>query len=138
MTTVVLDINVLASGFVRPEPPPGQILAAWRASLFTLVVSEHILDELTRTFDEPYSRHHLTPIQRAHNLALLRAEAVVVPVTTTVRGIATHEEDDLVLATAASAGADYLVTGDLKLREVDRFRTVAIRTPRQFLEILRH
>jgi putative PIN family toxin of toxin-antitoxin system len=135
VTTVVLDTNVLASGFVRPEPPPGQILLAWRAALFTLVVSEHILSELARTFNEPYFRRHLTSDQRANNLALLRAEAVVVPITALVRGVATHQEDDLVLATAASASADYLITGDQKLRDVARFRRVAIRTPREFLEL---
>ncbi len=134
MTTAVLDTNVLASGFVRPEPPPGRLLAAWRAARFTLVVSEHILDELGRTFDEPYFRDHLTPEERADNLALLRAEAVVVPMTVTIRGVAAHSEDDLVLATAVSANADYLVTGDRALREVGTFRGLVILMPREFLD----
>jgi putative PIN family toxin of toxin-antitoxin system len=136
VTTAVLDTNVLASGFVRPEPPPGALLAAWRAARFTLITSEHILGELARTFDEPYFGRHLTPEQRVNNIALLRAEAAVVPLTVIVHGVATHPEDDLVLATALSARADYLVTGDRQLRAVSPFRAVIICTPREFLDFL--
>jgi uncharacterized protein len=137
VTTAVLDTNVLASGFVRPEPPPGALLAAWRAARFTLVTSEHILDELARTFDEPYFSGHLTAEQRAKNIALLRAEAAIVPLTIAVRGVATHPEDDLVVATVLSARADYLVTGDRQLRALSPFRGVVVFTPREFLDFLR-
>ncbi len=64
MITAVLDTNVLASGFVRPEPPPGHLLLTWRARSYLLVVSEPILAELARTFEEPSFAQHLTPSQR--------------------------------------------------------------------------
>lgn len=35
--------------------------------------------------------------------------------TAAVSGVATHPEDDLVLATALSGGAQFVVTGDYKL-----------------------
>lgn len=136
MIKAVLDTNVLASGFVRPEPPPGQVLAAWRAGLFTLVVSEHVLAELAATFGGSYFRRHLTPRQRASNLALVRNEAIITLLTTEVHGIASHPEDDIILATAVSCQADYLVTGDSNLQEVGSYRGVSIISPRQFLEIL--
>jgi predicted nucleic acid-binding protein len=54
----------------------------------------------------------------------------------TVTGVATHPEDDLVLAAAVSAGADYLVTGDRKLQALDTFEGVRILSPRQFLDMI--
>lgn len=40
------------------------------------------------------------------------------------------------IATAVSAPADFLITGDHRLRRVDSYQGVAIRTPREFLELL--
>lgn len=64
---------------------------------------------------------------------MLRSEAIVTPLTLTVTGVATHPEDDLILATAVAGGASFLVTGDRKLRAVETFRDVAILSPREFL-----
>ena len=102
MIPTTVDTNVLASGFIRPEPPPGRILAAWRAGLFTLIISAHILDELARTLETPYFSRYLTPAHRAANLALLRKQATITSLSIPVAEVATHREDDLVLATALS------------------------------------
>jgi putative PIN family toxin of toxin-antitoxin system len=104
--TAVLDTNVLASGFVHPQPPPGQVLAAWRDRRFSLVVSDQILVELARTFDQPYFARHLTSDQRRANLLLLRDVAILTSLIVEVHGVATHREDDLILAAAVSAEAD--------------------------------
>ena len=53
-----------------------------------------------------------------------------------VHGIATHPEDDLIVSTAVSARADYLVTGDRKLPEIVTFAGVRVLSPRGFVEIL--
>lgn len=138
MTAVVVDTNVLASGFVAQQhsTPPAQVLDAWRARVYTLVVSEHILGELADTFEEPYFRKRLTPQEAAENIALLRARATITPITVQVHGVATHPEDDLVLATAVSAKADYLITGDAKLQRLTTYEGITIVSPLDFLEVL--
>jgi len=55
------------------------------------------------------------------------------PLTVEVTGVATHPEDDLILATAVAGEASYLVTGDRKLRAVGAFQGVTILSPREFL-----
>lgn len=50
--------------------------------------------------------------------------------------MATHPEDDLVLATAVSAQADYLITGDAMLRKLRTYEGVSIVSPREFLDVL--
>lgn len=58
-------------------------------------------------------------------------------VTEFVSGVATHPEDDLVLATAVSGKADYLVTGDKPLRKtVPKYQGVKLVTPVEFLKVL--
>lgn len=138
MSTVVLDTNVLASGFIRREQtsPPIAIVDAWRTRSYTLVISEHILTELAHTLERPYFRRYLTQAQIEADLALLRRQAIVAPITVTVTGVATHPEDDLILATAVSAEADYLVTGDAKLQQLNIYEGVTILSPRAFLNLL--
>jgi putative PIN family toxin of toxin-antitoxin system len=136
---VVLDTNVLASGvlgFHRSKSVPGMLLRRWRAGTFTLTVSEHILAELVRTFSNPFFTSQLDRQQIEAALATLRTGAVIQPITVRVARVATHPEDDLVLATALSAGAGYVVTGDKRLQDLDRHRNVAILSPRQFPDLL--
>lgn len=136
MTTAVLDTNVLAAGFVSPELAPGQLLIAWQYGLFELVTSPQIIAELARTFEQPYFRLRLSEARRQANLDLLRFSATSVIPTAEVARVATHPEDDGILAAAVSANADYLVTGDRQLHRLEIFRGVAIVSPRQFVEVL--
>lgn len=139
MIKAVLDTNVLASGFVAPagSTVPAILLDAWRLHEYLLVVSEPILQEFARTFEKPYFRARLFPAHIAANVVLLRTEGLLTPLTVAVQGIATHAEDDLVLATALSAHADYLVTGDHSLQGLGAYEGVTILSPADFLRVLR-
>jgi predicted nucleic acid-binding protein len=53
-----------------------------------------------------------------------------------VLGIATHPEDDVVLATALSGNAQFLVTGDYKLVERKHYQGLILVTVRAFLAML--
>jgi len=136
MIRAVLDTNVLASGLISAGTAPGHLLSLWEANAFELTVSHHIMVELERTLAKPYfeSRFHAGERERA--IERLRAYARSTAITVVVEGVATHPEDDLVLATAISAGATVLVTGDRGLREVGAYRGVTILTPREFSTLL--
>ena len=139
MTVVVLDTNVLVSGvtgFLIDTSVPGQILHLWQAGRFTLVVSDHILAELERTLQKPYFQRRLSAEHIAAARLLFRTSARLTPLTVQVQGIASHPEDDLVLATALSGQADYLITGDRHLQELGSYQGVTILSPRAFLQQL--
>lgn len=53
-----------------------------------------------------------------------------------VAGVASHPEDDLILATAVGGRAGFLVTGDKQLLRLGSFRGVTIITPRDVLDRL--
>ncbi len=68
------------------------------------------------------------------NLGIVLARMIVVQPVDDVHGVAADEEDDLVLATAVAAQADYLVTGDRYLLEIGEFRGIPIVTSRDRLD----
>lgn len=136
MTAAVLDTNVLVSGFTHREGASGLLLRLWLVDAYDLIVSDVIFEETARTFQKPYFADRLGLSQIAANLALLRRRALVAPIVVRVHGVATHPEDDLILATAVSGGADYLVTGDTKLQALGQYQDVTILSPREFLQVI--
>jgi predicted nucleic acid-binding protein len=97
------------------------------------VISEHILTELAGTFTDPYFTRRLPAPRIAEALDSVRIDAVVQPLTVAVSGIASHAEDDVVLATELSAGAEFLVTGDKELRQLGAYGGTRLLLPREFL-----
>jgi putative PIN family toxin of toxin-antitoxin system len=132
-----VDANVLVVAPLSAASPPGIIHDAWQAGRFELVISQHIIDEVERTHLKAYFQARLSNDQMTRLHYLLRYHATVVPITATVTGVATHPEDDLVLATAVSGGVDYLVTGDERFRaRVPSYQAIELVNPARFLAIL--
>lgn len=139
MIRATLDANVIVSGtrgLPRDDSVPGAILRRLRSGDFELVTSEHITTEALNAMKKPYFRQRLTHAEIEVFRLFLANEDSHVFLSTIVHGIATHPEDDLVLATALSGNADYLVTGDKGLLGVGRYQGVTIVSPRDFLNIL--
>ena len=136
MIRATLDVNVLASGFPSEFGIPAELIERWTDLEYELVISEHILEGLTRTWQKPYYQRRYSPERVRQALRLLREEASLVVPVGTVRGVAEDEEDDLVLATAIAGDVGYLVTGDRFLLAIGRYRNVVILSPRQFFEML--
>ena len=131
-----MDANGLASASLTNTTPPGRLIDLWKAGWFNLVLSEHLLAEVERTLAKPYFQARLSPARIAQFLQMLASDATFVPLTELVVGVATHPEDDLILATSVSAQADFLVAGDRDLLRLGSFREVVIVSPRDFLAML--
>jgi len=69
-------------------------------------------------------------------LSLVDQESELTTIVIPVTKVAPHPEDDLILATAVSGSADYLVTGDRQLQRLGAFQGVAIIGPAAFLGVL--
>jgi putative PIN family toxin of toxin-antitoxin system len=134
----VLDANVLVSAILVPAGMPARILLAAIAGAFSCLVSDVIVGEVLTTVgrDRVRRRYRVDPSWLSEVRRFLESRPVLVPITATVRGVATHPEDDLILATAVSAQANYLVTGDRQLLALGQYEGVRIVTPRDFAAIL--
>jgi putative PIN family toxin of toxin-antitoxin system len=129
---ITLDVNVLAPGFTSQGSASARLLDLWRADAFTLILTDHILAELTRTFADPYFAVRL-PGEVAAAIISLLGEAKVEQ-TIAVHGVATHPEDDL-LASALSGEATILCTRDKQLLRLRQTRSVSILSPGELLAL---
>ena len=136
MIRATVDTNTLASGSVAATGPIAALVDAWRRGRLDVAVSPHILAELERALRKPYFARRLDPQMREEFLALVREATTVVPITPPVPDAVSSRADNLVLATAESAGATHVVTGDAELRRLGSFRGIAILSAREFLEVL--
>ena len=140
MIRAVLDTNVLASAtanFSVQNSIPAALLHAAVIRRFQLVTSRVILDELHRTLQKPYFRQRLAAQDLQEFERIITRWAIIVPITVHVSGVATHAEDDPILATALSAQVDYLVTGDQRLRKhVPSISGIPLVSPTKFLDTL--
>ena len=137
MIRAVLDANVFVSGVLRygaATSTPAEILRRWLIGSFELVTSDALSREIDRTLlTNPYFAPRVDHAAGSRWLQSLATFAETIEIITPVSGVASHPEDDLVLATAVSASANYLVTGDKQLQRLGTFEGVSIVTPREFL-----
>ena len=78
----------------------------------------------------------MTPDRMREVEMTLRSKALFVTPEVPVRGIGEDEEDDLVLSTALTGAAEFLVTGDRHLQQIGVYQDLIILSPRDFLDVL--
>jgi hypothetical protein len=136
---VVLDANVLVSGLLSPKGAPGQIIEAWREERFLMAVSPPILEEIRRVFRYPRIRQRLREEEVQRLMDDLAQVARVTPGQLMLNVLTVDPSDNLYLACAVEANADYLVTGNKRHFATvgDEYQGIRIVTPRVFLTLLR-
>lgn len=133
---VVLDTNVIVSGFLSSQSPPQIILEAWRNNAFEMLLCDAMLEELALTFHYPKIKKRIGWKKDAIDLFVLfiRLKAIHVDISKQEGKVPRDTNDDMILRTYLAGEADYLVTGDKDLLVLqDRYN---ILTPRQFLSLL--
>ena len=138
MVRAVLDANVFVSAAIHPDGPPGRIIERFlRTDVFTLVLSDAIVDEVMRALAYPKVRRY---VRRGLDAALWMEDLVlladVVLDTVQVTGVSKDADDDKYLAAAIAGRASLVVTGDPHLLTVGEYEGVRIVTPRVFLDLL--
>jgi putative PIN family toxin of toxin-antitoxin system len=131
----VVDVNVLISALLAPAGAPAQVLVAWQAGRFEMIVSPTLLTELERALTYPKLRTRIEPSEADAFVDSLRRSAALRPdpdLPPPARS--TDPDDDYLIALAADQDA-VLVTGDRHLLEVSD--PLPIRNPASFLAMLR-
>ena len=135
----VLDANVVVSGLIRPEEPPGRLLVLlFRDGAFELVASPATLDEVRRSLRYSRVRKYLRLPEEELDLWVdaLGAIAVVVEGKRSRRVVTADPADDIYIAAATDGLADYIVSGDRHLLDLVEHAGIRIATPRTFLSLL--
>ena len=130
---VVADTNVLVSAFLW-SGIPHKLLTAAEAGRVTLYTSPAIIDELVGVLsrDKFTARlHELRVTPQELLMGYLKTARLVQP-RDTPSIVKEDPEDNMVLACALTAGAEYLITGDSHLLHVESYHTIQIVSPRTF------
>ncbi|MDO8671946.1 MAG: putative toxin-antitoxin system toxin component, PIN family [Dehalococcoidia bacterium] len=130
---VVVDTNVFVSSLINSEGAPARILNLWRARVSQLAVCDEIIEELNRVVERPYVSKYLKSGRDVSQLLSDLSEAAIPFDTSLIQSASGDPDDDLFLALAAEAQADYIVSGDHHLLILNTYYDIPILTPVAFL-----
>jgi hypothetical protein len=136
MLKAVPDANILVSALISPDGNSAKICA--RISDFASYISDAIMKEVERVlhYDRIYRKYNLDEALIDQYLQELRSSHIIVPGAYEVHGVVSDPDDDIIIACALEAGADYIISGDPHLLNLKHYRDIQIVTPKAFLEIL--
>ena len=139
MIRAVLDANVVVRGILSENGMPGKILKAWYEDRFHLVVSPAILEELRRVLEYPRiaRRHSWSASQVREFLEDLASLAIRTSGDFTLPAIIAEDpSDDRYVECAIEGEANYIVSGDRHLLDLEIYEGIEIVSPRAFIRLL--
>src|SRR5215212_4715791 len=140
MPRVVLDSSILVSAFIAPQSELMLLLRLPLRSRYELVLSKEILTETAQSLltKESIRRYAAYADEDVHGyLAWLLSVAELVDDIPELSAVANDPKDNMVVATAVAAKADYLITGDRKhLLPMREYQGIPIISARSFLDLL--
>lgn len=107
---IVLDLNLFVSALIG-RPATRALLDAWREQRFVLILSKQLLAELLNVLARPKFEPYFSDDDVRLLSELLQERAVFVEPSIHLE-LCRDPKDNVLLDTAASAHAQYLVTGD--------------------------
>ena len=132
MLRAVLDTNVVVSAHLKPGGREAQIFLLALAGMFQMCVSEPLMEEYEGVLQR--ARLGLAPKKIGDSLRAIRRSADLVHPQESLH-VTQDPEDNKVLECAVSAGADYVVTGNLRDFPA-HFQGIKVVSPREFQSIL--
>lgn len=125
----VFDTNILIAAFLTEGLCSGLLIRA-RKRNFDLVLSDDIIREFKNTLTRKFKISsadvsEITPI-------VTEAVSEIIDKTTPIARTCRDQDDDMIIACAVSATADYIVTGDEDLLMLKRYKNIVIINPRNF------
>lgn len=125
----VFDTNVLIAAFLTEGLCSGLLLRA-RKQAFNLVLCDDIIGEFQGILTNKFklSSSDISEI----TTIVTEATSEILHQTASLGRICRDPNDDMVIACAVDANADYIVTGDEDLLILKRYKDIVIINPRNF------
>jgi putative PIN family toxin of toxin-antitoxin system len=134
---VVLDTNVIVSGVLSSLGASNTILQAWRSGRFQLITSAPLLSELEDVLARPHitRRSGFSPAEAAALVQAIGDTAIVVSPTEHIT-LVRDPDDNRLLEAAGAVEAEYLVSGDKEVLDINEYGSTQVVTPARFVAIL--
>jgi putative PIN family toxin of toxin-antitoxin system len=132
---VVLDTNVIVSALLSPNGTPAEIIRYMEAGKITVATSDFLLDELKRVLKYAKVAKHIKASEEEVDLFVKRFTmfADIVRPESSIKAVEKDPDDNHVLECAVAAKADFVVTGDQHLLELEEFQGIEILSPTAFV-----
>jgi putative PIN family toxin of toxin-antitoxin system len=127
----VVDTNVLISGTFWTGKPK-QLINLIRQGNVTFVTSKALMDELREVLIREDKPFRLSAEEAEHIIGAIHSLAEMIQVHSRV-SICKDERDNRVLECAKDGDADYIISGDGHLLELESFKKVRILQVNEFL-----
>lgn len=140
MYKVVLDSTVLISAFLAKRGVSAELLHKAKDGGIDMCLAEEILEEVQRVllqYQKIRKRYHYSDqnvIQFVQNLRLVAHLITELP---SIEAVNSDPNDNMVVACALKAQADFIVTRDNDLLSLENYEDIKIVTPEKFMGILR-
>jgi uncharacterized protein len=138
MAKAVLDSTVLVSAFLTKAGPSRELLHEAQAGAFRICVAEEILDETQRVLLEyPHIRKRYRYSDEAVTdyINLLRVVAQVIANLPKIKAVR-DPNDDMIIACGVKAKAQYIVSRDKDLLDLESYDQISMISPEAFLKLL--
>lgn len=134
MVQIVLDTNVLVSGLISAENPPGRIIDGVRVDEIQLCLDDRIFREYREVLARPELARWIHPEDSRAILDHIRNSARYIIGALTIQGL--PDPDDAPFAEVATMGGVPLVTGNLRHFPGETVGSTSVLTPKQFIDTL--
>jgi uncharacterized protein len=132
MVRVVLDTNILVSAFHTNGK--SRIFLVEVLEKHEVILSSQILAELADVLSRDKFNVNTAQIDRF--ISILVRYAIMVSVQSTSKIVKEDPDDDMILDTALSGRAKYIVSGDKHLLKIARYKNVQILSIDEFKHII--
>ena len=133
MFRIVLDTNILISAVVFGGKPRKIIESVIRGT-FDLYMSKPILDEMAGVLSSKKFKYDKGVV----DLIVIEVESLskIITVNTKITHIVEDPDDNMILECAVSAEADFIVSGDRHLLDIERYNNIHIVSASRFIEMM--
>jgi hypothetical protein len=139
MIRIVLDTNLLVSAILSPQGNPAVILKLCLKGIFSLLISNDILDETRRVFHYPklvklMKKRGVAPQYIDDFIDKLSRIAIITPGKLSIEEIQDDPDDNMVLSCALEGEADVIISGDHHLTDIKTYKGIKVLDPATFLK----
>lgn len=137
-TRIVADTNILVSATISNKGAPAKIIQAWQKKKIEIIISPDILEEFRRVLFEEEIREYSswTEDEVRQLIQDLSISGIQTKGELKLSVIKEDPTDDKWLVAAIEGEADYIVTGDVHLKNLSSYEGIKIISPAEFIKTL--
>ena len=129
---VVVDTNIFVSAHLVAKGNPAKVINCWVEDKYTIILSTPIIEEIAKVLH----RKGITIDRIERLLFLICQKAIMAPTKEKISVIKDDPNDNKFLECAVYSKADYIISGDKHLLDLEEYEGIKILTPKEFLEVL--